>query len=125
MINIHILIQITPRDTALIYLKNLRIRHSILITKSFRQQEMSMGQGKFVKYINNQLIYLKFLCIKNIFSTYTLLSRDPETGEWNGVVGDLIKGDIDISVAALTMTTEREEGTAAIISTKSYAKTLY
>ena len=65
MINIHILIEITPRDTALIYLKNLRIRHSILITKSFRQQEMSMGQGKFVKYINNQLIYLR---IENFFA---------------------------------------------------------
>ena len=32
-------------------------------------------------------------------------------GTWTGVVGDLIRGDIDISVAALTMTTEREEGT--------------
>ena len=31
-------------------------------------------------------------------------------GTWTGVVGDLIRGDIDISVAALTMTTEREEG---------------
>ena len=31
-------------------------------------------------------------------------------GNWAGVVGDLIRGDIDISVAAITMTTEREEG---------------
>ena len=30
-------------------------------------------------------------------------------GTWSGVVGDLISGEIDISVAALTMTTEREE----------------
>ena len=30
-------------------------------------------------------------------------------GSWNGVVGDLISGEIDISVATLTMTTEREE----------------
>ena len=32
------------------------------------------------------------------------------------MVGDLIKGDIDISVAALTMTTEREEGIRCNIS---------
>ena len=30
-------------------------------------------------------------------------------GTWNGVVGNLISGEIDISVATLTMTTEREE----------------
>ena len=39
----------------------------------------------------------------------TYIFRLPD-GTWTGVVGDLIKGDIDISVAALTMTTEREEG---------------
>jgi len=31
------------------------------------------------------------------------------SGTWTGVVGDLITGEIDISVATLTMTTEREE----------------
>ena len=30
-------------------------------------------------------------------------------GTWTGLVGDLISGEIDISVATLTMTTEREE----------------
>ena len=30
-------------------------------------------------------------------------------GSWSGLVGDLISGEIDISVATLTMTTEREE----------------
>ena len=30
-------------------------------------------------------------------------------GSWSGLVGDLIYGEIDISVATLTMTTEREE----------------
>lgn len=30
-------------------------------------------------------------------------------GSWTGLVGDLISGEIDISVATLTMTTEREE----------------
>ncbi len=30
-------------------------------------------------------------------------------GSWTGLVGDLITGEIDISVATLTMTTEREE----------------
>ena len=30
-------------------------------------------------------------------------------GSWTGIVGDLISGEIDISVATLTMTTEREE----------------
>lgn len=30
-------------------------------------------------------------------------------GTWTGIVGDLISGEIDISVATLTMTTEREE----------------
>ena len=54
--------------------------------------------------------------IRSILKTFPLFSRDPDTGEWNGVVGDLIKGDIDISVAALTMTTEREEGIRCNIS---------
>ena len=39
-------------------------------------------------------------------------------GKWNGLVGSLIAGDIDISVAALTMTTEREEGTLTTIIIK-------
>ncbi|CAH2062148.1 unnamed protein product, partial [Iphiclides podalirius] len=30
-------------------------------------------------------------------------------GSWNGVVGDLMRGETDIAVAALTMTAEREE----------------
>ena len=30
-------------------------------------------------------------------------------GVWSGLVGDLVSGAIDISVATLTMTTEREE----------------
>ena len=34
---------------------------------------------------------------------------DKETQSWSGIVGDLIRGDIDISVATLTMNTEREE----------------
>lgn len=34
--------------------------------------------------------------------------KNPD-GSWTGVVGDLISGEIDISVATLTMTTEREE----------------
>ena len=42
---------------------------------------------------------------------YSIITFRLENGTWTGVVGDLIKGDIDISVAALTMTTEREEGT--------------
>ena len=29
---------------------------------------------------------------------------------WNGVIGDLVSGNIDIAVAALTIATEREEG---------------
>ena len=32
-----------------------------------------------------------------------------ENGSWTGLVGALVAGDVDISVAALTMTTEREE----------------
>ena len=37
-----------------------------------------------------------------------LCFRD-ENGSWTGLVGALVAGDVDISVAALTMTTEREE----------------
>ena len=33
-----------------------------------------------------------------------------ENGTWTGLVGSLVAGGIDISVAAMTMTTEREEG---------------
>lgn len=32
-----------------------------------------------------------------------------ENGKWNGLIGDLVSGEIDIAVAALKMTAEREE----------------
>ena len=32
-----------------------------------------------------------------------------EDGTWNGVIGDLVNGEIDIAVAGMTMTSEREE----------------
>ena len=41
------------------------------------------------------------------------------------MVGDLIKGDIDISVAALTMTTEREEGIRCNISQDNVSEEYY
>ena len=34
--------------------------------------------------------------------------RQPD-GSWSGVIGDLVKGEIDIAVAGMTMTSEREE----------------
>merc|ERR1712226_549991 len=35
--------------------------------------------------------------------------KNVETGEWSGLIGDLIAGDIDMIVAPMTMTSEREE----------------
>lgn len=35
--------------------------------------------------------------------------RDPDTGEWSGLIGDLVSGRVDIAVAPMTMTSEREE----------------
>ena len=35
--------------------------------------------------------------------------KDEATGEWSGLIGDLAKGETDIVVADLTMTSEREE----------------
>ena len=35
-------------------------------------------------------------------------SKNPD-GTWSGVIGDLVKGEIDIAVAGMTMTNEREE----------------
>ena len=35
--------------------------------------------------------------------------RDPTTGEWSGLIGDLVSGRVDIAVAPMTMTSEREE----------------
>jgi ABC-type amino acid transport substrate-binding protein len=35
--------------------------------------------------------------------------KNRDTGSWNGVVGDLVSGEVDIVVAAMTMTSEREE----------------
>ena len=35
--------------------------------------------------------------------------RDPATGEWSGLIGDLVSGRVDIAVAPMTMTSEREE----------------
>ncbi len=44
-----------------------------------------------------------------VLATNNLYGHKQENGTWSGIVGDLISGDIDISVATLTMTTEREE----------------
>ena len=41
--------------------------------------------------------------------SYSQYGHKLENGSWTGIVGDLISGEIDISVATLTMTTEREE----------------
>ena len=35
--------------------------------------------------------------------------RNEDTGEWSGLIGDLISGRVDIVVAPMTMTSEREE----------------
>ena len=35
--------------------------------------------------------------------------KNVDTGEWSGLIGDLIAGDIDMIVAPITMTSEREE----------------
>ncbi len=35
--------------------------------------------------------------------------RDNSTGRWSGIIGDLVNGEIDIAVAGMTMTSEREE----------------
>ena len=35
--------------------------------------------------------------------------KDPVTGEWSGLIGDLVSGRVDIAVAPMTMTSEREE----------------
>ena len=35
--------------------------------------------------------------------------RDPATGEWSGLIRDLVSGRVDIAVAPMTMTSEREE----------------
>ena len=32
-----------------------------------------------------------------------------ESGHWNGIIRDLVIGEIDIAVAGMTMTSEREE----------------
>ena len=42
-------------------------------------------------------------------ATKNLYGSKQGNGSWSGLVGDLISGNIDISVATLTMTTEREE----------------
>ncbi|KAF0758016.1 ionotropic receptor 25a [Aphis craccivora] len=34
---------------------------------------------------------------------------DPVTNQWNGLIGGLVDGELDIVIAALTMTSEREE----------------
>lgn len=35
--------------------------------------------------------------------------RDKSSGQWSGIIGDLVNGEIDIAVAGMTMTSEREE----------------
>ena len=53
-----------------------------------------------------RLLKLKIVDTNNFFFQY---GHKMENGTWTGIVGDLISGEIDISVATLTMTTEREE----------------
>ena len=35
--------------------------------------------------------------------------KKDKNGDWSGLVGDLVSGEVDIAVAAMTMTSEREE----------------
>ena len=36
-------------------------------------------------------------------------SRNPDTREWDGIIGDLVSGETDFAIAALKMYSEREE----------------
>ena len=63
--------------------------------------------------------------------------KNVETGEWTGLIGDLIAGDIDMIVAPMTMTSEREEvidfvapyfdqsGISIVIRKKEVARSLF
>ena len=35
-------------------------------------------------------------------------SVNPDTDEWNGMIGELIRGDADVAIAPLTVTLNRE-----------------
>ena len=54
------------------------------------------------------IIYLKFFIYLLYKKSKGYGSKNPD-GTWSGVIGDLVKGEIDIVVAGMTMTSEREE----------------
>jgi hypothetical protein len=58
----------------------------------------------FVKALANEMNFTYELVLSTTFG-----EKSPDDGTFNGVVGDLIAGEIDIIVAALKMTAEREE----------------
>ena len=54
------------------------------------------------------MLAIRYIIISFVFHRESYGSKNPD-GSWSGVIGDLVKGEIDIAVAGMTMTSEREE----------------
>ncbi|XP_029173656.1 ionotropic receptor 25a isoform X2 [Nylanderia fulva] len=77
-------------------------------------QEMRDEEGKQI-WEGYCIDFVQKLSYEMQFDYDLVIPEDEEfgkklpNGEWSGVIGDLAKGETDIAVAALTMTSEREE----------------
>ncbi|EZA57395.1 ObirIr8a [Ooceraea biroi] len=77
-------------------------------------QEMRNGDAKEI-WEGYCIDFVEKLSEKMHFDYDLVIPEDKEfgrrlpNGEWTGLIGDLVKGETDIVVAALTMTSEREE----------------
>ncbi|KAL6267005.1 hypothetical protein P5V15_000085 [Pogonomyrmex californicus] len=77
-------------------------------------QEMRNEDGKEI-WEGYCIDFVKKLSEEMQFDYDLIIPEDQEfgkklpNGEWSGLIGDLAKGETDIAVAALTMTSEREE----------------
>lgn len=61
-----------------------------------------------------QLLYLFISDVKFEYDLYIVKDGkyggiDAETGEWNGMIGDILRGDADMALATLTTTRERSK----------------
>ncbi|XP_060879415.1 ionotropic receptor 25a [Metopolophium dirhodum] len=57
-----------------------------------------------IEKLSKEMNFKYELVVKDKFG-----SLDPVTNQWNGLIGGLVEGELDIVIAALTMTSEREE----------------
>ncbi|KAL5234431.1 hypothetical protein ACI65C_001841 [Semiaphis heraclei] len=81
-----------------------RIGTAMSIPWTFMDGEWKGYCIDLIEKLSKEMNFKYELIVKDKFG-----SLDPVTNQWNGLIGGLVEGELDIVIAALTMTSEREE----------------